>query len=103
MSAPVDAGAHVVRRLEVADVRAWHRGAVDLPEGLVVITGPNGAGKTSLVEAVVLGCLGVSPRTSREAEIVRAGAPALHVRLLLDGPGGVQDREIGYSPGAGGD
>lgn len=86
----------------MADVRTWRRGAVDLPPGLVLITGPNGAGKTSLVEAVVLGCLGVSPRTVREAEIVRHGAEALHVALDLAGPDGVvHRREIGFAPGRG--
>ncbi len=101
MTAAPGAPAHVVRRLEVADVRVWRRAELELPAGLVVLTGPNGAGKTSLVEAVVLGCLGVSPRTAREAEIVRHGAEALHVRLDLDGPGGVHRREIGFAPGRG--
>ncbi|MGD9696697.1 MAG: DNA replication/repair protein RecF [Thermoleophilia bacterium] len=90
--------AWVARRLEVADVRCWRRAALDLPDGLVLITGPNGAGKTSLVEAVVLGCLGVSPRTAREAEVVRRGAEALHVTLDLAGPGGERRREIGFAP-----
>lgn len=101
MTAAPGAPAHVVRRLEVADVRVWRRAELELPAGLVVLTGPNGAGKTSLVEAVVLGCLGVSPRTAREAEIVRHGAEALHVRLDLDGPGGMHRREIGFAPGRG--
>jgi DNA replication and repair protein RecF len=85
----------------VADVRCWERAALDLPEGLVLLVGPNGAGKTSLVEAIVLGCLGVSPRTAREAEVVRRGAQALHVALELDGPGGPRRREIGFAPGRG--
>ncbi|MFP5450223.1 MAG: DNA replication/repair protein RecF [Thermoleophilia bacterium] len=101
MSGATRDDAHVVRRLEVSDLRAWHRGALDLPAGLVVITGPNGAGKTSLIEAIVFGCLGVSPRTSREGELVRAGAEAAHVRLVLDGPAGTVEREIGFSPGRG--
>lgn len=93
--------AWAARRLEVADVRCWDRAALDLPAGLVVIVGPNGAGKTSLIEALTLGCLGVSPRTAREAEVVRHGAEALHVALELDGPGGRRRREIGYAPGRG--
>lgn len=96
-----DVAIHAVRRLEVANLRCWERGEVDLPPGLVVLSGPNGAGKTSLIEAVVLGCLGVSPRTAREAEIVRAGSPAWHVGLRLDGPGSTCWREIGYAPGQG--
>lgn len=101
-SAPSATGAEwIARRLEVADVRCWDRVALELPGGLVVIVGPNGAGKTSLVEAVVLGCVGVSPRTAREAEIVRHGAPAFHVTLELDGPGGLHRREIGFAAGRG--
>lgn len=91
----------MARRLEVTDVRCWDRVALDLPPGLVLVTGPNGAGKTSLVEAIVLGCLGVSPRTAREAEIVRRGAEALHVTLDLDGPPGPHRREIGFAAGRG--
>lgn len=88
-------------RLEVADVRSWSRVAVDLPPGGIVLTGPNGAGKTSLVEALVLACLGVSCRTSREAEAIRTGAPALHVSLDLTGPQGRRRRDIGYAPRTG--
>ena len=91
----------MARRIEIADVRCWDRAALDLPAGLVVLVGPNGAGKTSIVEAIVLACLGVSPRTAREAEIVRRGADALHVRLDLDGPPGRHLREIGFAAGRG--
>lgn len=48
-----------------------------------------------------MGCLGVSPRTAREAELVRRGAEALHVTLDLDGPGGLHRREIGFAAGRG--
>ena len=96
------ARAWTARRLELADVRCWRRAELELPGGLVLVVGPNGAGKTSLVEAVTLGCLGVSPRTAREA---RGGAPrgaeALHVTLDLDGPPGPHRREIGFAPGRG--
>ena len=85
----------------MADVRCWDRAALDLPEGLVLVVGPNGAGKTSLVEAIVLGCLGVSPRTAREAEIVRRGAEALHVTLDLEGRRAPHRREIGFAAGRG--
>ena len=91
-------GAWVATRLDVSDVRSWARVSVDLPEGGVVLSGPNGAGKTSLVEALVLACLGVSCRTSRDAETIRTGAPALHVGLDLRGPEGAERREIGFAP-----
>jgi len=97
----VPAGAWTATHLDVADVRSWHRVSVDLPPGGIVLCGPNGAGKTSLVEALVLACLGVSCRTSRESEAVRMGSPALHVSLDLHGPSGAQHREIGYASGRG--
>jgi DNA replication and repair protein RecF len=95
-----DAGATcAARRLEIADVRPWHRLELDLPDGCVVFSGPNGAGKTSILEALALACLGVSPRTTREAEVVRRGAPALHVSLDLEMGGTATRREIGFAPG----
>ncbi|MDH3724697.1 MAG: DNA replication and repair protein RecF [Thermoleophilia bacterium] len=86
------------RAVRVTDLRCWARAQIDLEPGLVVIWGPNGAGKTSLVEALTMGCLGVSPRSSREAEIVRRGAEAARVEVSLDGPGGRRERAIGYAP-----
>jgi DNA replication and repair protein RecF len=66
-----------------------------------VVSGPNGAGKTSLVEAVTFATLGVSPRTSRDAEAVRRGAEAFHVALRVDGPAGTRWRQIGVQAGVG--
>jgi len=90
-----------VRRLEASDVRSWHRLALEVDPGLIVVSGANGAGKTSMIEAISLGLIGVSPRTSREVEIVRRGAQALHVSLQVDGPAGGARREIGFQPGLG--
>ena len=100
-SAPLGAQAWAVRRLQVANVRSWERVALDVEPGLIVVSGPNGAGKTSLVEAVTYATIGVSPRTSRDIEVVRRGGEAFHVALELDGPGGPQSREIGFQPGLG--
>jgi DNA replication and repair protein RecF len=94
-----------VRELEVADLRCWRRGTITLPPGLLVVCGPNGAGKTSLVEAIVLAALGVSPRTAQLSELVRHGAPALHVAAEVGSPtsrGAVETRrDIGYAPRTG--
>ena len=93
--------AWAIRHLRVADVRSWRRVAVEVDPGLIVVSGPNGAGKTSLIEAITLATIGVSPRTSREAEIVRVGSEALHVAIEIDGPAGAELREIGFQPGLG--
>lgn len=99
--APAPVGAWAVRRLEVTNLRAWERANLEFAPGLIVVSGPNGAGKTSLVEAVTFATIGVSPRTSREAEVVRAGADAFHVAIEVDTPEGPERREIGFQPGLG--
>lgn len=93
-----------IRSLAISDLRCWRRLALELPGGLTVINGPNGAGKTSIVEAIVLATLGVSPRTSQLAELVRTGAPAVRVAGDFDdptNPGLHVRREIGYAVGIG--
>lgn len=94
-------GAWRIGPLTVGDLRCWHRARVELPPGLVVLAGPNGAGKTSLVEAVVLAAVGASPRSAKLSELIRQGAPALHVSAGLTAPdsrGGITTRrDIGYA------
>ncbi len=75
-----------IRSLAISDLRCWERLALELPPGLIVINGPNGAGKTSIIEAIVLATLGVSPRTAQLAELVRTGAPAVRVTGEFDVP-----------------
>lgn len=94
------AGSWWAHDLSLRDLRCWERASLSLPSGLTVISGPNGAGKTSLVEAIALGCAGVSPRTGRDAEIVRRGSEALHVELGLRDPAGQERmRTMGFQPG----
>ncbi len=93
-----------IRSLAISDLRCWERLALELPPGLIVINGPNGAGKTSIIEAIVLATLGVSPRTAQLAELVRTGAPAVRVAGEFDdpaSPGAPVRREIGYAVGIG--
>jgi DNA replication and repair protein RecF len=82
-----------------SDFRCYERVTVELPAGLVGVVGPNGAGKTALIEMVHFGCLGYSPRTTSEGQVVRFGAELLRVEtevLVSSGPVSV---EIGYRPG----
>jgi DNA replication and repair protein RecF len=54
---------------------------VDLPPGITIVQGPVGAGKTNLLEALHLGCLGRSFRTSREGDLIRRGESVARVTL----------------------
>jgi DNA replication and repair protein RecF len=81
------------------DFRCYERVEVELPTGLVGVVGPNGAGKTALIEMVHFGCLGYSPRTSTEAQVVRFGADLTRVESAAGVAGGVYDVAVGYRPG----
>jgi DNA replication and repair protein RecF len=80
--------------------RCYERVSLRLAPGLVGVLGPNGAGKTSLVELIHFGCLGYSPRTSAEGQLVRFGADFLRSETAVEAPGALPARvEIGFRPG----
>jgi DNA replication and repair protein RecF len=82
-----------------ASFRLYERVDVALPAGLVALVGPNGAGKTALIEMIHFGCLGYSPRTSAEAQVVRFGAAATHVETEVELQSGRVSVGLGYRPG----
>jgi DNA replication and repair protein RecF len=72
--------------------------ALDLsvpPEGLVIV-GENGQGKTNLLEAVAYLSLLRSMRGARDVDLIRFGAPALHVRAELAAPTVVHGVSVGF-------
>jgi DNA replication and repair protein RecF len=81
------------------DFRCYTQVAVDLPPGLVGVVGPNGAGKTALIEMIHFGCLGYSPRTSTEAQVLRFGAELTRVEVRAAVRDGERTVAIGYRPG----
>ncbi len=72
--------------------------ALDLavPANGLVIIGENGHGKTNLLEAVAYLALLRSFRGARDADVVRFGAPAFHVRATLAAPSAYSTVSIGY-------
>lgn len=50
-----------------------------------LLVGPNGAGKTNVLEAVYYLALARSPRTMRDADLVRVGSPGFRIRAELGG------------------
>jgi DNA replication and repair protein RecF len=85
-------------RIELRDFRNYEHAALELGEGLTVVTGPNGAGRTNLLEGVYFGCTARSPRTSNERELVRRGAAVTRVVLDTEDPEGAHRIEVGFEP-----
>lgn len=83
---------HVIAR----DFRNFEYLDVTVPANGLVIVGDNGHGKTNLLEAVAYLSLLRSTRGARDIDMVRFGAPALHVRAELTRPAVATTVAVGY-------
>ncbi|MDR1093892.1 MAG: DNA replication/repair protein RecF [Clostridiales bacterium] len=59
--------------LTIKDFRNYAAQAVKFSPGLNVLAGANAQGKTNLLEAAYLCCVGRSPRTAKDKELIRWG------------------------------
>lgn len=69
--------------LELSSFRNYAALRFDPPGGACVLIGANAQGKSNLLEALALLSTGKSFRTSREADLIRTGAPAAAVTARL--------------------
>src|SRR2546421_12428819 len=91
----------LVQGVELRDFRSYTRARASIGPGLTVVHGPNGAGKSNLLEAVFYGCIGRSPRTRNERELVRFGARAARVVVqLADAHQREHELSVGYEAAA---
>ncbi len=86
----------MLTRLVARDFRNFVELDVDVPAHGLVIVGENGQGKTNLLEAVSYLSLLRSTRGARDADMIRFGMPALHVRAELAAPASVGTVSVGY-------
>lgn len=86
----------MLQRLTLRDFRNFERLDVHVPSAGMVIIGENGHGKTNLLEAVSYLGLLRSVRSARDADVVRFGAPAFHVRAALSAPSSHTDLTVAY-------
>lgn len=86
----------MLTRLLARDFRNFAQLDVTVPRRGVVIVGENGHGKTNLLEAAAYLSLLRSMRGARDVDMIRFGAPALHVRAELASPSRVHTASVGY-------
>src|SRR2546430_4700977 len=85
--------------LRLRDFRSYGTADVHLGTGVTVVHGGNGAGKTNLLEAIYLGCTGVSWRSMSDRELVRFGAEVARVELEADAEDGRHELSVGLERG----
>jgi DNA replication and repair protein RecF len=86
----------VLVHLAARAYRNFERLDVAVPPAGLVIVGENGHGKTNLLEAAAYLGLLRSFRGARDADVIRHGAPAFHVRATLAAPGRWHAVSVGY-------
>jgi DNA replication and repair protein RecF len=90
----------VLVHLAAREYRNFSRLDVDVPAAGLVIIGENGHGKTNLLEAAAYLGLLRSFRGARDADVVRFGSAAFHVRATLAAPSRWHTVTVGYERGS---
>ncbi|MHB1390249.1 MAG: DNA replication/repair protein RecF [Thermoleophilia bacterium] len=90
-----------LKRLKLTGFRNFTAAEVRLGAGPVIVVGDNAAGKSSLLEAAQYSVSGRSFRTSRETEMVMAGADGFRIEVEILAAGLSLRRSVTYGPGAG--
>lgn len=72
-----------IERLVLKNYRNYKDESMEFSDGLNVIVGDNAQGKTNAVEAVMLCCIGRSPRTAKDKELINFGAEAGYIRAQV--------------------
>lgn len=86
----------MLSRLIAKDYRNFTQLDVEIPSNGLVVIGENGQGKTNLLEAVAYLALLRSFRGGRDADVVRFGATAFHVRAELRAPSAFHVVTVGF-------
>lgn len=86
----------MLARLIAKDYRNFTQLDVEIPSSGLVVIGENGQGKTNLLEAVAYLALLRSFRGGRDADVVRFGAAAFHVRAELRAPSAFHVVTVGF-------
>lgn len=73
-----------IKNLVLKNFRNYAEETFDFADGINVLYGKNAQGKTNCAEAVFYLCTGVSPRTGRDKQLIRAGEDAAHISALAE-------------------
>ncbi|HVB10354.1 MAG TPA: DNA replication/repair protein RecF [Bacillota bacterium] len=74
----------MITRLQLQDFRCYESLDATFEPGSNHLIGPNGAGKTNVLEAIYFLAVARSPRTAREADLVRQGAEGFRIAAETD-------------------
>lgn len=80
-----------IKNLKLKNFRNYVDERVEFSDGLNVLFGRNAQGKTNCAEAVFYLCTGISPRASRDKQLIRHGQEFAEICAVADGRyGGIE-------------
>lgn len=88
----------IIETLKLKDFRNYEALTLTPHPGVNLLFGQNGSGKTNLLEAVHYCALGRSHRTSQDKEVVRKGAEAAAVGVVVRKADGRHDTAVKLTP-----
>ncbi|MGN1066445.1 MAG: DNA replication/repair protein RecF [Candidatus Fimimonas sp.] len=89
-----------ITQIQLANYRNLKTQTVTPTQGLNVFVGDNAQGKTNLVESVYLCCIGKSPRTDKDKDLIRWGEQKARVKVTYLCRYGEGEIEIDLTLGA---
>ena len=89
-----------VTQISVNNYRNLAKQVVEPTGGLNIFTGDNAQGKTNLVESVYLCCIGKSPRTDKDKDLICWGKDKALVKVKYDCRFGEGEIEVALTAGA---
>ncbi|MDD4211159.1 MAG: DNA replication/repair protein RecF [Clostridia bacterium] len=73
-----------IKKIKLINFRNYKNQTIDLNDGLNVLVGENAQGKTNLIEAIYFSCIGKSPRTKKENELINWQAENAKIEIELE-------------------
>ena len=83
-----------ITKVEVTNFRNYKNDVINFESGTNVLVGNNGQGKTNLIEAIYFSCIGKSPRTKKEKELVLFGEEKARIKVYFETNEGSKTIEI---------
>ena len=83
-----------IKKIKLINFRNYKNQTIKLDDGLNILLGENAQGKTNLVEAVYFSCIGKSPRTKKESELINWDSESAKIEIELEKKEGTKLIEV---------
>jgi DNA replication and repair protein RecF len=83
-----------IKNIQLINFRNYKNQSVDLDNGINVLVGKNAQGKTNLVEAIYFSCIGKSPRTKKENDLINFDNESAKIKITLEKKEGIKTIEV---------